>query len=124
MEVNMVKTVRILGVNYKVQTNVPVSKDIGLTNRFGYCAYMNHRIVVADLNTIDGWAEESEEVKQAQIKATLRHEVIHAFLHESGLSGSSVTDVPWAINEEMVDWIALQFPKISKVFKELGCEGE
>lgn len=120
----MVKTVKILGANYRVQTHVPVSKDTELANRFGYCSYLNHRIVVADLNTVDGWANESEEVKRAQIKTTLRHEVIHAFLHESGLSGSSTTDVPWAINEEMVDWFAMQLPKIYKVFKELGCEGE
>lgn len=120
----MVKTVKILGANYKVQTNVPISKDTGLANRFGYCAFRSRRIVVADLNTIDGWADESEEVKQAQIKTTLRHEVIHAFLHESGLSGSSATDMPWALNEEMVDWFAIQSPKISKVFKELSCEEE
>ena len=120
----MVKTIKILGANYKVQTNVPVSRDAGLMNRFGYCAFVEHRIVVADLNTIDSWANESEDVKQTQIKATLRHEIIHAFLHESGLSGSSATDVPWAMNEEMVDWFAIQFPKIIKVFTELGCEGE
>jgi hypothetical protein len=84
---------------------------------------MEHRIVVADLNTIDGWANESDEVKRKQIKATLRHEIIHAFLHESGLSGSSVTDVPWAVNEEMVDWFAIQFPKMIKVFEQLDCIG-
>jgi hypothetical protein len=28
----------------------------------------------------------------------------------------------WARNEEMTDWIAKQFPKMSKVFTELGVE--
>ena len=119
----MVKTVTILGTKYKVFTDVPVSKDKDLMNRFGYCSYVDNRIVVADLNTIDGWADESEEVKSAQTKATLRHEVVHAFLKESGLAGSSVTVDQWAMNEEMVDWFALQFPKMIKVFEQLGCTG-
>lgn len=119
----MVKTVKILGTNYKVQTNVPVSKDKDLVGRFGYCSSIDHRIVVADLNTIDDWANESEEVKQKQINNTLRHEVVHAFLTESGLRGSSVADVPWAVNEEMVDWFAMQFPKMITVFEQLGCIG-
>nr|DAL02066.1 MAG TPA: protein of unknown function (DUF1858) [Caudoviricetes sp.] len=25
-------------------------------------------------------------------------------------------------NEEMVDWIAIQYPKIKKVFQQLGCD--
>lgn len=27
----------------------------------------------------------------------------------------------WAKNEEIVDWIALQFPKLLKAFKEADC---
>lgn len=53
---------------------------------------------------------------------TIRHEVIHAFLYESGLDVCSNKDEAWARNEEMIDWVALQFPKINKVFKKLGCD--
>lgn len=120
----MIKTVKILGTNYKVHTNVPVAKDQELMNRFGYCAHKEHRIVIADMNTIESWANESEEVKSAQMKQTLRHEIIHAFLNESGLMGSSATGVPWAMNEEMVDWFAIQLPKMIKVFKQLDCMEE
>ena len=49
-------------------------------------------------------------------KAVIRHELTHAFLFESGLDTCS-----WAQNEEMVDWIALQFPKLLQVFKEADC---
>ena len=35
---------------------------------------------------------------------------------ESGLRNN--TD--YAENEELVDWIAIQFPKIAKVFEKLG----
>lgn len=40
---------------------------------------------------------------------TLRHELIHAFLYECGLSECS----EWAANEEMIDWLAIQFDKLS-----------
>jgi predicted SprT family Zn-dependent metalloprotease len=55
------------------------------------------------------------------IKKVIRHEIIHAFLIESGLNNNSMKVEYWAQNEEMVDWIAYQFPKISMVFKEIGC---
>lgn len=29
----------------------------------------------------------------------------------------------WAMNEEMVDWFAMQLPKIIKSFEQLGCTG-
>jgi len=48
-------------------------------------------------------------------KVVLRHELIHAFLSESGLRGSS-----WATDKEVVDWIAAQFPKLAKAFEEAG----
>lgn len=54
-------------------------------------------------------------------KNVLRHEIIHAFLFESGLDTSTFQwGGGWAENEEMVDWFAIQFPKILKVFEEVG----
>lgn len=47
-------------------------------------------------------------------KSISRHEIIHAFLDESGLMNSS----EWARNEEMVDWFALQWYKIAEVIKK------
>ena len=52
-------------------------------------------------------------------KVVIRHEIIHAFLYESGLEGNTNKCKNWSQNEEMVDWIAIQFPKILKVFKLL-----
>jgi uncharacterized membrane protein len=58
----------------------------------------------------------SQAVDQKRI---LRHEIIHAFLFESGLADDSNSADAWAVNEEMVDWFARQAPKIYKVYKEL-----
>ena len=51
-------------------------------------------------------------------KKVLRHEIIHAFLHESGLDWNASPCDCWAMNEEMVDWLAIQSPKIFKLFRE------
>lgn len=49
-----------------------------------------------------------------QIRKNKRHEIIHAFLFESGLAENS----SWAQNEEMVDFFAIQFPKLLKAFEQ------
>ena len=50
-------------------------------------------------------------------KKLIRHEIIHAFLFESGLGENS----NWAQNEEMVDWLAFQIPKVVEVFQKIDC---
>jgi len=54
------------------------------------------------------------------MKETLRHEIVHAFLFECGLSACSGYADHWAKNEEMVDWIAIQGPKIHEAWKKAG----
>ena len=44
-----------------------------------------------------------------------RHEILHAFLYESGLCYLEN-------NEIVVDWIASQYPKLKKTFKKLKIE--
>lgn len=53
-------------------------------------------------------------------RENLRHEIVHAFLFESGL-GFNLEHNEFGHEETMIDWIAIQFPKILKVFKEAGC---
>ena len=53
-------------------------------------------------------------------KEVLRHEIIHAFLYESGLDACSGPAENWASNEEMVDWIAVQGPKIFEAWQKVG----
>lgn len=87
-----------------------------------YCDGYTKRIVCCDMHTYKGWEHEEEDVIQAVQKVDLRHEIVHAFFNESGLMDSSFSvDSPWAKNEEMVDWLAIQIPKIYKAFEEAGC---
>lgn len=44
----------------------------------------------------------------------IRHEIVHAFFHESGL-------MDYCQGGQLVDWIALQIPKIIKAMEETNC---
>ena len=74
-----------------------------------------HLIVIAKMNMDSTDEETTEKIK----KQNLRHECIHAFFMESGLAFNSNSTDNWAVNEEMIDWFAIQAPKIFKVFQEL-----
>lgn len=55
-------------------------------------------------------------------RKVIRHEIIHAFMFESGLHSCAHYEA--TENEEhpemIVDWVAVQFPKLLKVFMEAG----
>lgn len=56
-----------------------------------------------------------------RMKQVLRHEIVHAFLNESGLVyNSNFSMQGWATNEEMVDWIAWNGEKLYQAWKEAG----
>lgn len=101
--------VDILGTTYKIS-----HKNFGSDDIDGYCDYTNKRIVVRNdnYNSVGNFEQ--------LIKKQLRHEVIHAFLAESGLQANFEHYNRYGHEETMVDWIAIQFPKIYKVYKELN----
>lgn len=83
----------------------------------GYTDLSTREIVVDNMEASQGqiWAKADLESYQKQV---VRHEIIHAFLLESGLDSNSNSAGSWAANEEMVDWFAIQSPKIFKLFYE------
>lgn len=105
--------VNILGTEYEILRQT-TDENAKLLSNVGYCDFSVKKIVV------DTFEKEKEDVNAQEnvdvfANKVLRHEIIHAFLAESGLRNQS----EWAENEEMVDWIAIQFPKIQKIFEEL-----
>lgn len=52
-------------------------------------------------------------------KKQLRHEITHAFMAESGLQSNWKHIKEFGHDETTVDWFAIQYPKIYKVFAEL-----
>ena len=104
--------VYILGTEYAIRYEKR-KNDEKLEDAYGYLERYSKEIVIEDIEHNPLEAKNLEDFQ----KKVLRHEIIHAFLYESGLSVNS----DWADNEEIVDWIAIQFPKMLKVFEEAKC---
>ena len=110
----MTKTVNILGTEYEI-IRKRKEDEPKLEDSYGYTEPYSKKIVIATFE---------EEIKQPDtvenfeefVKKVIRHETIHAFFGESGLQNNS----DYAENEELVDWIAIQAPKMFKVWQELG----
>lgn len=113
--------VNILGTDYSIERkNYCDDEAFGEREIDGYCDGFLKRIVICNICTYPGYEKETPDKHIAIEKSTLRHELIHAFYNESGLMHSTGTpSVGWSQNEEMVDWIAIQSPKIFKVFQKL-----
>ena len=109
--------VNILGTEYSIKCGT--YKDFpALSEMDGYTDTSTKQIIVDDMSMAEGEVESKKDLKTYQ-KSVIRHEVTHAFLYESGLAENSSENKSWATNEEMVDWFAIQSPKIFKVFQEL-----
>jgi len=112
-------TVNILGTDYEIirkdYKDDPAFERLSIN---GYCDARLHQIIVCRMSTYAGWEHKTEAFIVATEKETVRHEIVHAFFNESGLQESStVYDGAWSQNEEMVDWFALQGPKIYEAWK-------
>ena len=113
--------ISILGVPYTLEYRKK-AKDPNLEHCDGYCDFSTKSIVVKDYTA----AERREPMSMADLEAykrkCMRHEITHAFLYESGFSINSVTlDGSRATNEEMVDWMAIQGPKLYAAWTAAKC---
>lgn len=101
------KTVSIMGSVWTIEWRTR-EEDVKLIDCDGYCDETIKTIIV-------GWYEWDGRNKNNMAEYTskvLRHELIHAMLYESGLAANSNKE--WAINEEMVDWVAFQLPRMAE----------
>ena len=113
----MKNKINILGTKYTIYKDVETEKEPRLKENYGFCDYCTKEIYISK----DTKLEDEYSMKNLQDfeNKVIRHEIIHAFLYESGLRENSNRIIAWAENEEMVDWIAIQSPKIFKIFQEL-----
>ncbi len=108
-------TVNILGTDYTIEERTQDEDEILNDSTDGYCDKTVKLIVVGnDPDKSD--LKDYDEYK----KLVLRHEIIHAFLFESGLH-ESFTHPTTGHDEQYVDWFAVQSPKIFEAFKKAGC---
>lgn len=100
--------INILGTPYEII--VDKSGYLEKNNADGVDRNYSKTILVRDLDDyLD--SEATTEEKEARRKETIRHEIIHAFFSESGLKG-------YYNDELLVEWLAVQFPKMLDVFIE------
>lgn len=104
--------INILGTEYTITRS---HNDPRLENIDGFCDETTKEIVVETYEGDDGKPGIKGKL-DIQRNKNVRHEIIHAFLFESGLAENS----QWAQNEELVDWIAIQGLKLIEAWKEAG----
>lgn len=109
----MIKKIDILGSTYTVETKARCA-DPMLSDCDGYCDKTTRSIVVCEKDDESDLAD----FKVYQ-KSCIRHEIIHAFLFESGLH-QNFKHEQWGHDETQIDWFAVQFPKILRAFQEVG----
>lgn len=107
--------IRILGTKYTIKL-LNVADDKELATCDGYCDFTTHEIIIrkdpemCDVGDYD-----------ALRRKNLRHEIIHAFMGESGLQ-ANFFHPDYGHDETTIDWFAIQYPKIAKIFKQLDIE--
>ncbi len=106
-------TINVLGTEYTV-TETDKYTDHRLSDCDGFCDKTSKEIVITtktEDSDLTDWNWYRSKI--------LRHEIIHAFFFESGLQ-ENFEAKPWGIMETLVDWIAIQYPKMKKIFDELN----
>jgi hypothetical protein len=101
-------TINVLGTQYAIKLRQLNNEDID-----GFTDNTSKLIVIRsdNCNKVGNFAELQ--------KKQLRHEIIHAFLSESGLQCNWQHIEQFGHDETTVDWFAIQSPKIFKVFTDL-----
>lgn len=101
--------INVLGTEYTIQIVPPTHESLH-NDLDGVCDWSSKTIFVSDCSNVN-----FDNIPE-YVKAVKRHEIIHAFLNESGLA-SSWEHKPTGHEETVVDWMALQFPKMIKAFE-------
>lgn len=107
------KNVNILGTEYAVLEQSE-NKNPKLKNCGGLCEQYSKQIILSDFKDTENEVMRVDNFEEYK-KKVARHEVFHAYFGESGLRSES----DYAENEELIDWLAIQSPKIFETFQEL-----
>ena len=113
--------VNVLGTEYEV-----IFDTLAENKRYkecgGYSDLYQKEIHVRRYKDTDADLDEmslpNKSMKMFEEKS-LRHELVHAFMYESGLDVNSHNIEAWARDEEMIDWMAIQMPKIMKAYESV-----
>ena len=102
----------VLGTEYDIEIISERDATMVALDAEGYTDYSIKMIRVRDVTQNKG--PEQQQNRDAYLDLIIRHELIHDFLYESGIDFGMQFH-----NEELVDWLAMQFPKMTEVFDEM-----
>lgn len=108
--------INVLGTEYTICEKTE-EQDYRLEDCDGYCDKTTKEIVVLKVSA------DNCNLRNPKwyVNKVLRHEIVHAFLFESGMHECTNWDAKESChNEQLVDWFAVQSPKIFKVYFDLG----
>lgn len=109
------QSLNVLGTYYNVIL-ASEQEEPRLCGMDGFCDDSAKEIYVDDMSKA-AQSPDSKKDLLAYRNKVMRHELTHAMLSESGLQNES----DWARNEEIVDWIAIQGPKLMRLWESAKC---
>lgn len=123
MEFNFAEKVTVLGTDFVIKVVSRKGDDPDAKRHagaYGFIDNMRKQITLFDRGENYDMKDAEEGTIINWMKKTLRHEIVHAFMFESGLNEQARMHGSWARNEEIIDWMAIQGPKIMKAWQEAG----
>lgn len=112
--------VSVLGVLYALEYRTR-AKDPELDACDGYCDTSVKLCVARKYTAAERREPGTKKDLDAYMRKCMRHELIHAFLYESGLSINGMSPESWPDCEEIIDWMAIQGPKLYAAWQRAGC---
>jgi hypothetical protein len=105
--------INVLGTQYSIIFKRPQDDKFLVEESDGYCDKTTKELVIVSERETNELGDFSVYQKQC-----LRHEIIHAFMFESGLANNWEHPNQFGPDETTVDWFAIQGEKIYKAWRE------
>ena len=105
--------INVLGTEYTVRRDTEECRKYGgdgLQDRF-----KKEIILMRNADLMDGC--DDEEVRATYERQVIRHELIHAFMFESGMD-------KYGQDEDLVQMLAVLWPRINEAMEKMGAEGQ
>lgn len=112
----------VLGTSYKVYEIDPEDESVMDSKGgdcMGFCDHTTKEIMLR--GSMKNPEPDDCANLEYEFARVMRHEITHAFIYESGMTGVDLWEGSYYQNETLIDWFAVQSPKMLKAFEKAGC---